>query len=117
MTSDPVFERMETAALGALDDYLQYRQTRSDGDYRAARLGVPVVSGYAKVRGTRANERQLDIIERRFASGGAVPQGPAALAGDTGQQDAGVSPSDESSARVRQDDAARRRAGKSAAVK
>lgn len=92
-TSDRVFERLEDAALGALDDYMEYRTYAGQNPdyYKRARLGIPVLSTYGRVRGTRANERQLALLERRIASGEVVPETPAALAAPQDQQDTGNS--------------------------
>lgn len=86
-TTDRVFERLEDAALGALDDYMAYRAYQGDNPnyYKRARIGIPVLSTYGRVRGTRANERQLGLLERRFASGSVIEEsaGPLALEGST----------------------------------
>lgn len=69
--NDVVYDRLGEAALAALKDYMAYHayQGENPNFYKRARLGMPVLSTYGRVRGTRANERQLDLIERRFASG------------------------------------------------
>lgn len=89
MTTDRVFDRLEEAALGALDDYMEYRGYAGQNPdvYKRARLGMPVLSTYGRVRGTRANERQLDMLERRMASGDVVLPERAPLAAVTGQTD------------------------------
>jgi hypothetical protein len=82
MMSDPVYEKLEQAALGALEDYHAYRTYQGENPkyLERARLGIPVLSTYGRVRGTRANERQLALIERRFTSGDVTPDTPLALA-------------------------------------
>ncbi len=87
IVNDRVFERLEEAALAALDDYMAYRtyQGENEGYYKKARLGIPVLSTYGRVRGTRANERQLAIIESRLASGEMIVGDRPALAGQSGQ--------------------------------
>lgn len=86
--NDRVFVQLEEAALGALADYHAYRTYQGDNPdyYKRARLGIPVLSTYGRVRGTRANERQLDIIERRIASGDMTPDLPGSLAGHAAER-------------------------------
>lgn len=85
--TDRVFARLEDAAMGALDDYLAYRAYQGENPdyYKRARIGIPVLSTYGRVRGTRANERQLDVLERRIASGEVIPDSRASLAGQSMQ--------------------------------
>lgn len=85
VSNDQVFDRLEAAAIGALDDYMSYRAYQGENPdyYKRARMGIPVLSTYGRVRGTRANERQLDILERRFASGEAGDGQAMALAGQS----------------------------------
>ncbi len=80
-----MFERLGEAALGALDDYMAFRayQGSNPDYYRRARLGIPVLSTYGRVRGTRANERQLQMLERRIASGEVLPAEALALSGES----------------------------------
>lgn len=88
--SDIVTE-LEEASRAALEDYHAYRTYQgSNSEYfRKARLGVGVMSVYARVRGTRANERALDLMAHRMmgggASGGVVTEGPGVLALDNSQ--------------------------------
>lgn len=91
--ADPVFDALEDRAvryLDVIDEFLTY----SGGDrsyYHRARVAAGQFSAYAKLRGTRANERQLALLERRIASGEVVPATPAALAAPQDQQDTGNS--------------------------
>ena len=91
--ADPVFHRLEEAALGAIDDYMAFRayQGINPDYYKRARIGIPVLSTYGRVRGTRANERQLDLIERRIASGDILPLDATALADQSSQSVSQVS--------------------------
>lgn len=95
-STDTVFPKLEQAAHAALDDYLAFHAYQGSNQeyFKRARLGMPVLSTYGRVRGTRANERALDMMGQRLASGQVVPQAMPALAGVSGQQDtSGCDPS------------------------
>lgn len=85
---DQVFDKLNIAALAALDDYMAYRayQGTNPESFQRAKLGMPVLSTYGRVRATRANERALDMMARR-ASGEMATESQAALEPPTAQQD------------------------------
>ena len=90
-TSDRVYQRLEEEALGALDDYRAFRTYQGDNPvyFKRARIGVVVLSTYGRVRGTRANERALSLMERRASSEMSLPA-PSTLAALPTHADKGV---------------------------
>lgn len=78
---DVVFDRMTDAALAALDNFMAYHAYQGDNPKYRERVekSTPYLSAYSRVRATKANERQLDLIAMRLASGAPALELPAAL--------------------------------------
>lgn len=70
-TVSDVLKAFEDEALGWLEELRAYRVYQGQNpEYKAkAKIGVGAIGAYVRLRATMANEKQIQLIERRMDDG------------------------------------------------